>query len=80
MGIYILAAIYIYVLLGLLVELLSFITSKEFRDHINDAPVLHTLLYAFCGFPLTIISIVEAASEWKKENTSEKTEKYNSDK
>ncbi len=77
MGIYILAAIYVYVLIGLLTEVISYITSKESRDHINEAPILHTLVFAFCGLPITVMSIIEVTSERIKERRSEKTQNEN---
>ena len=77
MGIYILAAIYVYVLIGLLSEVISYITSKESRDHINEAPILHTLVFAFCGLPITVMSIIEVTSERIKERRSEKTQNEN---
>ena len=72
MGIYILAAIYVWSLAGFLIETINYIFSKEFRAHINEAPLLKTLIYVFCGLPLTIMSIIKTASEMIKAQKSEK--------
>ena len=77
MGIYILAAIYVYVLIGLLSEVISYIASKESRDHINEAPILYTLIFTFCGLPITVMSIIEVTSEMIKERRSEKPQNEN---
>lgn len=77
MGIYVLAVLYVWVLIGFLIELISYIISKKFREHIDEAPILKTLLYAFLGLPIRLICIIGTASMMIKEHRSEKEQKRN---
>ncbi len=61
------ASIWLYVLLGLLHELLSYILDKKFREAVEEAPLLYTLIYAFGGVPLSIVCGIEAAKKMKQE-------------
>ena len=61
------ASIWLYVLLGLLHELLSYILNRKFRETVEEAPLLYTLIYAVGGVPLSIICGIEAVKKMKQE-------------
>ena len=65
------ASIWVYVLLGLLHELLSYILDRKFREAVEEAPLLYTLIYAIGGVPLSIIGGIEATKKMKKEKEAE---------
>ena len=61
------ASIWLYVLLGLLHELTSYMLNRKFRETVEETPLLYTLLYAIGGVPLSIICGIEAAKKMKRE-------------
>ena len=58
MGIYILAAAWVWVLIGLLYGILSYIRKKDFRETINENPLLSTVILILIGCPIVLKNIV----------------------
>ena len=58
MGIYILAAVWAWALIGLLYGIISYIRKTDFRETIDENPIRSTIILILIGCPIALKNIV----------------------